>query len=338
MACSPRFPDSRTEVLSFEDLPGWSAADHDAALAAFSGTLALARPSERLRTTAADWSAVSSLFSRSRFASARAAFEAAFAPALATDGASALFTGYYEPELDASRTRGGPYQTPLLAPPPDLTDAPHLARADIRRGALTGRAEALFWLADPVEAFFLHIQGSGRLRLDGGGVARVGFAAKNNRPYQAIGRILVERGEMRLEDVDADAIRAWLRADSRRADELMDQNPSYVFFRELTDLSPDEGPIGAMGASVVPGVSAAVDPAIHPLGAPLFVEAADEPAFAARLMVAHDVGGAIKGAQRADLFVGSGDEAGALAGRLRSGGRLVTLIPRAAAARLESAA
>ncbi|MEL6794841.1 MAG: MltA domain-containing protein, partial [Pseudomonadota bacterium] len=251
-----------------------------------------------------------------------------------TTGAEARFTGYYEPELRGSRTRSATFAAPLYQRPPDLADAPYLSRSEIAAGALAGRNLELLWVDDPVDAFFLEIQGSGRIRLDDGSVTRVGFAGKNNHPYRAIGRILVERGEMKVEDASADAIRAWLRAQPDGGAALMNENPSYVFFTERGDLNPDEGPIGAMGAPVTAGRSIAVDPAHHPLGAPIWVEATGVPGFEGRLMTAQDVGGAIKGPQRGDLFIGSGDEAGAFAGSLRAFGRMATLIPNAAIDRL----
>jgi len=161
--------------------------------------------------------------------------------------------------------------------------------------------------------------------------ARVGFAAKNGHPYRAIGKVLVDRGEMKLADVSAQSLKAWLRAHPDQAEDLMNENASYVFFTERTDISADAGPIGAMGASVSAGRSIAVDPAYHPLGAPIWVET---DGTAGALMIAQDIGGAIKGPQRADLFLGSGAAAGELAGSYRRSGRMITLLPNAAAARL----
>lgn len=318
----------RIERLDFEDLNGWATVDHDAALAVFAATQPIARSNAALGVAAADWAAVET------DGPARAAFEAQFAPILVTNGREALFTGYYEPELRGSRTQSETYATPLYRRPPDLTDAPYLTRSEIATGALAGNGLELLWVDDPVDAFFLEIQGSGRVRLDDGSVMRVGFAGKNNRPYRAVGRILVERGEMTVEDASAESIRAWMRAQPDGGAALMNENPSYVFFMERTDLSPGQGPIGAMGAPVTGGLSIAVDPEHHPLGAPVWVEAAGVDGFDGRLMVAQDVGGAIKGPQRGDLFIGSGDAAGDIAGSLRAFGRMVTLIPNAAAERL----
>ena len=324
-----RPPELRVERLEFSDLSGWPDADHDAARAVFLTTQSVARAAPDLGVRAEDWAFDAT-------GRARAMFENAFQPVLASYGDPALFTGYYEPELNGARAKGGAYQTPLYALPDDLTDQPYLTRAEIEAGALAGRGLELVWLDDPVEAFFLQIQGSGRVRLTDGSALRVGFAGKNNHPYRAIGRILVERGEMTVEEASADAIRDWLRAQPDGGAALMNENPSFVFFVERLGLTPETGPIGAMGAPVTAGLSAAVDPAFHPLGAPVWVAAEGISGFGGRLMVAQDIGGAIKGPQRADLFIGSGAVAGRIAGAIRARGRIVTLIPRAAADRLTS--
>ncbi|MEM8753400.1 MAG: MltA domain-containing protein, partial [Pseudomonadota bacterium] len=209
----------RTRPIAFSDLSGWDVADHEAAMAAFRATMLLARPGGG--TTAADWAALSPFAEDRR--PAKRVFESAFRPVLIDDGGRPLFTGYFEPELDGARRPHGPYRHPIHARPADLSDAPYHDAAAIRRGALEGRGLELLWLADPVEAFFLHIQGSGRIRLAEGGVARVGFAGKNNRPYVAIGRLLVERGELALEQADAETIKAWLRRDEAAGSALMDE-------------------------------------------------------------------------------------------------------------------
>lgn len=321
----------RVERLSFADLTGWADVDHGAALTAFSSTQTIARSLDLLGVAKTDWAAITTT------GPGRQVFETQFTPILVTKGAPALFTGYYEPELNGARAPDDRFQTPLYTRPADLTDAPYLTRAQIEAGGLAGKGHELLWVDDPVEAFFLQIQGSGRIRLTDGSVTRVGFAGKNNHPYVAIGRLLVERGEMTVAEASADSIRAWLRAQPDGGAALMNENPSYVFFTERPTLSPEEGPIGAMGAPVTSGASIAVDPAFHPLGAPIWVEAMGVSGFERRLMVAQDVGGAIKGPQRGDLFIGSGDAAGAFASGLRANGRMITLIPNAAAERLVSA-
>lgn len=290
---------------------------------------------------------------------ARAFFEARFRPWLASNAVTqpadpyGTFTGYFEPELTGSRRRRGAEQVPLLQRPPDLIAVdlgdfvpelagrrtagqvregrlvPYASRAEIEGGALDRRRLELLWLDDPVDAFFLHVQGSGRVRLAEGGLARVGFAAQNGHPYVPIGRVLVERGAMTLEQVSMQSIRGWLRANPGEARALMQQNPSYVFFREIHGLRPDEGPPGAFGAPLTPGRSIAVDHVHIPLGIPLWVSARDPVTQQAlnRLVLAQDVGGAIRGPVRGDLFWGWGEEAAEAAGRMRERGVWWLLLP-----------
>ncbi len=263
-----------------------------------------------------------------------------------------LFTGYFEPELDGSRVPVEAGEV-LYLRPPELVDVdlmaflsspggrriagrvegnrlvPFPSRAEIYAGALSQRGLELVWVHDPVEAFFLHIQGSGRVRFEDGSVMRVGYAGVNGRPYHAIGRSLVRRGELALEDVSLSAIAGWLRSHPLEARTLMEENPSYVFFREL----PGEGPIGASGAVLTPGRSLAVDNRHIPWHLPVWVatevpvpNGGTEPF--ARLLMVQDVGGAIKGPARADVFFGHGPEARERAGRMRSEGRIWVLVPR----------
>lgn len=279
--------------------------------------------------------------------------------AVTDDGDPAgLFTGYYEPTLRGSRRRTGSSQTPLYRRPPELvtvdlsafrqdlagrriagrldhgTLAPYEDRAEIERGALRGRGLELVWVDDPVDAFFLQIQGSGRIELAGGGIMRVGYSSHNGHPYSAIGRELVERGELTLEAVSMQSIRAWLVAHPQEGAEVMNTNTSFVFFRELTG----EGPLGSLGVPLTPRRSLAVDRRFLPLGAPIWLEAT-APSGAAgepdrtlqRLMVAQDTGGAIRGPVRGDVFWGSGAEAAEIAGRMKHEGRLFVFLPRSIA-------
>lgn len=319
----------------FPDLAGWADADHDTAFRVFSSSLPHAHSRSGLNLTKpGDWAAIADTLATSRFSSARAGFEALFTPVEISTGTAALFTGYYEPQLRVSRKRGGPFQVPIYGKPHDLGDAPYLTRAEIVAGDLNGRADPIFWADDPVDVFFLEIQGSGRVVMPDGTLSRVGFAAKNNHPYRAIGKILVDRGEMALGDVSAQSLKAYLKRDPVRGQALMNENPSYVFFTERAELDAATGPIGAMGLPVSAGYSVAVDPAIYPLGSPIWINADTLDGFSARLMIAQDVGGAIKGAQRADLFIGSGDAAGEIAGMIRATGQMVALLPNGAANRL----
>ena len=305
------------QPLRFTDLDGWEADDHSAALAVFRETCDL--------MTAPDWAPLCRL--AAEVTDARAFFEMFFQPVL-TGTPPALFTGYYEPELQGSTVRTPRFAWPVYARPPEF-DGKGIwhSREDIeRRGLLRGRGLELAWLEDPVEVFFLQVQGSGRIRLQDGRVIRLGFAAKNNHPYRSIGAELVRRGAMDLHAVSAQGIKAWVRRNPAEGARLLRHNPSFVFFRKLADLSPEHGPIGAMGRSVTATRSLAVDPDFVPLGAPVWVEK-DGAAPLRRLMVAQDTGTAIKGAQRADIFYGSGAAAGEAAGRIKDSGRMIVLLP-----------
>ncbi|MDX1631392.1 MAG: MltA domain-containing protein [Thermoanaerobaculia bacterium] len=271
------------------------------------------------------------------------------------DDATGLFTGYYEPLLHGSRTRGGRYQVPLHVRPPDLVTVdlgrfrqdlegrriagrlrgrslvPFPDRAAIRTGALAGRGLELVWVDDPVDAFFLQVQGSGRVRLPDGREVRLGYAAQNGHPYHSIGRELIDRGELSREEVSLQSIRRWLRNHPEEAEKVMNTNASYVFFRRLEG----PGPLGSLGVPVTPERSLAVDERFHPLGAPVWVdtvvpkpgETGGEEPFR-RLLVAQDTGGAIRGPVRGDIFWGHGGRAEQIAGRMKGEGRLWLLLPR----------
>ncbi len=261
-----------------------------------------------------------------------------------------IMTGYYEPVLRGALAPDDNFRTPLFARPPELAE---MAGADpLRRrfgmlregrfesfhdrgaiddGALAGRGLEIVWVDDPVDAFFLHIQGSGRVLLPNGELLRVGYAAQNGRSYVAIGRILIERGDIPRDRMSMQAIRAWLRdLGHDRAVEMMRFNPSFVFFRRIDTLTPDQGPIGALGVSLTPQRSVAVDRAFIPLGLPMFVAARDplDRRPFGRLVAAQDTGGAIRGPARTDFFWGWGDEAGERAGRMREDAQVFLLLPR----------
>jgi membrane-bound lytic murein transglycosylase A len=284
----------------------------------------------------------------------RAFFEARFTPwaAVNPDGSrEGTVTGYYEPLLKGSRERRKPYVHGIYGVPedllvvdlsglyPDLKNfrlrgrlegrkvVPYWSRAELARQEEQLADKALLWVADPIELFFLQVQGSGRVELPDGTRVRVGYADQNGHPYQSIGRWLVERGELKLEEASMQGIQAWARANPKRLNELLNQNPSFVFFRELPETGG--GPLGALGVPLTPGRSIAVDPRSVPLGAPVFLATtwpgADKPLR--RLMLAQDTGGAIKGVVRADFFWGFGAEAGAQAGRMRQKGEMWVLLP-----------
>nr|WP_245185626.1 murein transglycosylase A [Falsiroseomonas frigidaquae] len=351
-------PVSYPRQVEFSELPGWTGDRLEAALPAFRASCAvLARlPPDRVMGGEGETARKAGDFARACAAAAdlpadgaaaRRFFESHF---LAYAVGEDVLTGYYEPELRGSSTRTGPFQTPLHARPPELVEVdlgsfaqdlrgrrtagvvrdgrlqPYPDRAAIAGGALAGRGLELAWVDDPADAFFLQIQGSGRVRLTDGRVLRLGYAAQNGHPYYAIGRALVENGALTRETVSMQAIRAWLAAaPAAEATALMNRNPSYVFFRPLPDLPPEAGPLGALGAPLTPGRSLAVDRTRTPLGAPVWV-AAQAPLR--RLVVAQDTGGAIRGSARADLFTGWGDAAGAEAGGMRDRAALFVLLPR----------
>lgn len=313
-------PSVSAQILDFDALDGWREDDHLAALRAFRATCDL--------LDGPDWEPLCQLAAdagNSR-AQAKAFFELFFKPVI-VGKPPALFTGYYEPELDGSTVRTPRFAWPLYRRPPELQDgAPYLSRQAIEGGALRGRGLELVWLDDPVEVYFLQVQGSGRIRLPDGRVMRVGYAGKNGQPYRSVGQEMVRRGTHTLDQVSAGEIRSWVRQSGAAGMDLLNVNPSYVFFRQIGDLAPEKGPIGAMGRSITPLRSVAIDPAYTPLGAPVWIEKTGAGALR-RLMVAQDTGGAIKGPQRADIFYGSGDSAGAMAGNIKDGGRLILLVP-----------
>lgn len=305
-------------LLNFDDLKGWAADNHQAALRVFRETCGDIDDQE--------WANLCSL--SADVTDAKAFFEVFFQPVLIEDGAEMLFTGYYEPEIRGSLTRGGEYQTPIYRVPDDLRSGrPYLSRRELEEtDALAGRGLEIAWLADPVDKFFLQIQGSGRIKLPDGSRLRVGYGGKNGRNYSSVGQELVRRGIYAAHQVSADVIRNWVRRNPEEGRELLWTNESYVFFREVNEVPPEKGPLGAMNRSITAMRSIAVDPTVTKLGAPVWIEKEGETQFN-RLMIAQDTGSAIKGAQRADIFFGTGAEAGSRAGRIKDGGRMIVLLP-----------
>jgi membrane-bound lytic murein transglycosylase A len=327
---------------SFDALPGWREAALAPSVEAFLRGCAvvkvLARACEQARALPAGDERA-----------AREFFEAGFVPyaLIAPDGSdSGLVTGYYEPLLAGSRTASDTHRHPIFGVPEDLiiVDFPEFRDRRLR-GRLQGRrlvpywsraeiesraefkAPVIAWTADAVELFFLQIQGSGQLRLETGEQIRLGYADQNGHPYRSLGRLLVERGELALEDASMQGIKAWAAANPHKLREALHHNASYVFFRELP---ATDGPIGALGVPLAAGYSLAVDRRHVPLGAPVYL-ASTYPLSEVpleRLMAAHDTGGAIRGAVRADFFWGSGADAGSAAGRMRQQGRMWLLWPR----------
>lgn len=318
MMADPGQAETQYKVAEFTDLDGWAEDDHSAALNVFRNTCGdLKDP---------DWRSLCAFASQNP--EPRRFFELFFRPVLIEDGKDALFTGYFEPELDGSRTQTIRYRYPVYAMPPEARkNRPWLTRRDILEGdAIRNRGLEIAWVDDPVELFFLQIQGSGRIRLPSGAFIRVGYSGANGHPYKSIGAELVRRGVYSPHQVSAQVIKNWVRRNPVDGRELLYHNPSYVFFREVSEVPADRGPLGAMNRSITTMRSVAVDPAFVPLGAPVWLEK-DGKGPLRRLMIAQDTGSAIKGAQRADVFFGTGDRAGRKVGRLRDPGRMYVLMP-----------
>jgi membrane-bound lytic murein transglycosylase A len=267
-------------------------------------------------------------------ASARRFFAANFVPMAVADygETDGLFTGYFEIELQGSRQRRGRFRTPIYRRPPDAALETRYSRAEIDEGALSGYGLALVWVDDPIDAFFLQIEGSGKVRLRDGTTIRLGYDGQNGHPYVPLGRLLVERGEIAREQLTMAAIRTWMVQHPMAAEMLRREDPSYVFFRELHGT----GPVGAERVVLTPRRSIAVDPAYIPFGVPIWLDAEERylpDASERRLMVAQDAGGAIKGPVRGDLFWGTGADAGKEAGEMDARGRYFVLLPRTVAMR-----
>ena len=308
---------AEARLLDWSDLHGWAGDDHSAAFAVFQSTCGDMKDG--------DWPAVCALAEKQ--SDAQTFFETFFRPVLITDEEDPLFTGYYEPELPGSRVQTGRFNVPLYRRPDDAPKGAWLTREELdETGVLEDRGLEIAWLEHPVDKFFLQVQGSGRIALTSGEDLRVGYGGKNGHRYRSVGKELVRRGIFEDHQVSARVIRNWVGENPEEGRALLNHNPSYVFFREVTQLSPDQGPLGAMNRSITAGRSLAVDPEVVPLGAPVWLEKEGADPIR-RLMVAQDTGSAVKGAQRADIFYGSGEDAGDMAGTIRDTGRMVVLLP-----------
>ena len=339
--------------VPWEQVQGWS---YDQPAAAFGAFLKSCRAIGKR----AQWQQVCAEAARLdpvTDAEARSYFETYFQPYQVQneDGSSAgLITGYYGPELAGSRVPTEEYRYPIYRQPDDLLTidlsavypelgryrlrgriegtrvVPYFDRDEIDNGANPLAGQELFWVKDPVDLFFLHIQGSGRIRLPDGERVMVNYANQNGYPYRSIGRLLLDRGEMTRDQMSMQNIRHWVEENPAAGKELLAENPSYVFFRELPDSY--QYPPGALGVSLTPLRSLAVDPHVIPLGAPVFLATTfpgtDYPLQ--QLMVAQDTGGAISGQVRADFFWGMGDDAGKVAGQMKQQGQLWVLLPKEA--------
>ncbi|HZP10446.1 murein transglycosylase A [Methyloceanibacter sp.] len=332
--------------VSFAELPGWEEDDH---AAAFRALLKSCHADPELPYCAA----AILLGDGVSEAAARSFFEDLYTPhRIEGGGTQGLVTAYYEPEVRGSREKTGAFQVPVYGKPDDLVTiiteterarfndritgfrdtpegrVPYYTRAEIWGGALEGRGLELLYLDDPVELFYMQVQGSGVVRLPDGSRVRLTYAGKNGHPYTSIGKLLVERGAIAKGAANMEAVKAWLHADPSRARALMEENRSYVFFSELEASAP----LGAEGVPLTAGRSLAVDAAYHRLGLPIFVAAPDVKGEDGRpfrrLMIAQDVGSAIRGPERGDIFFGTGEAAGALAGGVAHAARFYVLLPK----------
>ncbi len=355
------------EKLSYSNLPGWADDDHDQALAVFvqacgeltGSGVGFARKT-MLSGRRRDWSVICQRAKRTSASpeAARRFFEDNLLPVKIANVAG-QFTGYFEPELEGSRTRSKVFDVPVLARPDDLVrlsksaaarlgvaygrvvngaEQPYFTRRQIEQGELSAQNLELLYLRSWQDLFFMQIQGSGRVRLQEGGQVRLAYAAKTGLPYTSIGKVLIERGELTREEMSMQALRAWLQQHPGQARQVMWENKSYVFFRELTGHGSESGPVGAQKLPLTPLRSLAVDRKYWALGVPLWISTT---VFANghvrpfnRLMVAQDTGSAIKGAARGDIFMGTGHQAGQDAGAMDHAGSLTALLPHELATRL----
>jgi membrane-bound lytic murein transglycosylase A len=360
--------DARLEPLQFGDMAGWVEDDHSAAFRVFRRSCnAVVNADPALRPASptgphlrAVCAAALALADTIPPAEARRFFEARFQPLhVRPPSGRGFLTGYFEPEYEGSLTRTPEFPAPLLARPDDLVTvaqggslpglapglqaarrtaagfAPYPDRAAIEDGALGDLAKPVAFVRDAVDVFVIQVQGSARIRLADGSIARVAYAGRNGLPYTSIGRILVERGHVPFGEMTLERLMAWLRADPEDGREIMRQNRSYVFFRRADELAPADGPIGGAGIPLTPGRSLAVDRSLWSYGLPFWLEGelplADGGAEPLRrLMIAQDTGTAIVGPARGDFFFGSGPEAGTRAGLLRHQTRFVVLSPKPA--------
>jgi len=335
--------------VSFEEVDGWAADDHAAAF----GTFLRSCHADPELPHAGDAMALAKKIDR---CTARDFFESRFTPHVVAENGAGFVTGYYEPEIEGSSVQSEAFKVPVYRRPRDLLtlapdaerarfndritgmratadgEVPYHTRADIWAGALAGHGLELLYVSDMVELFYMQVQGSGLVRLAEGGAVRLTYDGKNGHPYTSIGALLVQRGEIAPEAMSMAAVKAWLRADHERGRALMEENRSYVFFRGLDEDEARDGPLGAQGVALTLGRSLAVDTEYHRLGTPVFVTA-DQLATEhgepfRRLMIAQDAGSAIRGPERGDIFWGTGEAAGAIAGNTRHSARFFVLLPK----------
>lgn len=326
--------------ISFNEIAGWGDDKQGEALVAFRRSCPklstgldtkIATDGGTKTVTSSEWKQIceaAAAVNTNDHRAARAFFEENFRPLVVQ--ASGRFTGYFEPEMRGSRVPSRLFTVPVYRRPPDLTDKPYYTRAEIEQGVLKGKGLEIAWVQDPVALFEVQVQGSGRIHLAEGGALSLGFDGSNNRPYTAIGNVLVEMGVMRKDAVTWPAIRDWLKRNPRQARDVMRKNERYIFFKDTR--SP--GAIGAEGVALTTQRSLAVDITVTPYGTPIWIDTArpmarkpgaNEPYR--RLMIAQDTGTAIQGPARGDVFFGAGKQAADWAGRMVSDGRAIVLVP-----------
>jgi membrane-bound lytic murein transglycosylase A len=361
-----KIPDSKLEPLLWTDLQGWAEDDHATAFAAFLKSCKAVVAGERSdRDARALFGALREVCARALkagpldAAGARAFFEDNFRPLRINklNESAGFLTGYYEPIVEGSRQPHGEFTVPVHRRPSNLVAAgkrrasqgfpnkgkvgrkvgrrkiaAFFDRAQIEDGALDGRHLEICWLKDPIEAFFIHIQGSARIRLEDGALLRINYDSHNGHTYTPVGRILIEREIVPKDEMSMDRIREWMEANPEEGRKLRRMNKSYVFFR-VTNLSENDEAVGAQGVQLTPGRSLAVDRALHVYGTPFFldaelpIEGVDTKDKFRRLVIAQDTGSAIVGPARGDIYFGAGKQAGHVSGRLRHPGRFVMLVP-----------
>jgi membrane-bound lytic murein transglycosylase A len=335
-------PEERVAMapISFNEIAGWGEDKHGEALAAFrrSCPKLTAGPDVKIVTdggektiTPAEWKRICDAGAGIKTSDARATrrfFEENFRPLVVK--VPGKFTGYFEPDLRGSRAPSRRFTVPVYRRPPDLTDKPYYTRAEIEQGALKGKGLESAWVQDPVGLFEVQVQGSGRIQLAEGGTLTLGFDGSNNRPYTAIGKVLIEMGVMNKDDVTWPAIRDWLKRNPQKARGVMSKNERYIFFKDTRSRTA----AGAEGVPLTAQRSLAVDTGFTPYGTPIWIDTtrprarkpgATEPYR--RLMIAQDAGAAIQGPARGDVFFGSGTQAADWAGRMNSEGRAIVLVP-----------
>jgi len=369
----PEFPSigsGKFVRLSYRDLENWSSDRQGQAFSAFkkSCRVFLAAPAGQkilpagLGGRAGDWQSPCKAAEKTGDLTdiqARSFFERNFTLLSYSDKTEGLFTGYFAPEYAGSDRRSEQYSYPLYAVPKDLKIldlgkfdpslqgktitgeikagefVPYKDRENIDSGALKNKQLELVWLRNPMDAFFMHIQGSGVILYANGTRRIFGYAGKNGRAYHSIGKFLIENGEISSQDMSMQAIRKWLQDNPAKARSLMWKNPSYIFFRPLKETAP----VGSMNIALTSGRSLAIDPQYVPLGMPLWLDlnpATDHGKPVRRLVIAQDTGAAIRGRMRADIYWGVGDDAARLAGPMKEAGRYYFLVPKGLADRILS--